>query len=214
MLAPAVPASEVIVTTCARPSAYTICPSCGYVGEINESTCIRYRCFEPICSYGQLDNNERAPTRLWSVRRRGNESLFFPPQYFGRVRAERGSRRVKEGVMQMQKRQATPTFPPPGQEEGLEGRNLSEVRGSYRGAGEYQIRLLDRLLSPLRESVHALERVQAMKLVAEVEQLALEELVKTAPDVARLVNASERSSRQLCEALLTLERNIVRLVEG
>jgi hypothetical protein len=47
----------------------------------------------------------------------------------------------------------SPTFPLPGQGEGLEGRRTA--RGSYRSAAavEYQIRLLDRLTSPLRETL-------------------------------------------------------------
>jgi len=86
-------------------------------------------------------------------------------------------------------------------------------RGSYHTAAEYQIRLLDRLTAPLGEAVSALQRVQAMKFVAEVEELALEELLKTAPEVDKLVYADERSFRQLSEAVLAVERNIIRLVE-
>ena len=220
MLALAVPASEVGKThyvqmaTGMRPAAYSVCPQCGYVGEVAETSCARYRCFEPVPSYGQIERDERAPTRLWAVRRSGDDWLFFPPEHFGRVRAARGSRRVKQGMMEMQKPQATPTFPPPGQGEELEGKFPGEVRGSYRRAAEYQIRLLDRLSSPLRETLAALQRVQVMRLVAEVEQSALDEVLKTAPAVERLVNTQERSLRQLAEAILGVERNIIRLVEG
>jgi HAMP domain-containing protein len=76
---------------------------------------------------------------------------------------------------------------------------------------EYQIRLLDRLTSPLRETLSALQRVQAMRFVVEIEGLALE--IKTAPEVGRLDNAVERPLRQLAEAILSVERNIVGLLE-
>jgi hypothetical protein len=91
----------------------------------------------------------------------------------------------------------SPTFPLPRQGEGLEGRRTA--RGSYRSAAavEYQIRLLDRLTSPLRETLSALQRVQAMRFVSEVEGLALEEVFKTAPQDWQTSQCCRTTLRQL-----------------